>query len=210
MLGTTILEERKSKFNGNIRVLETWGMGTYIQAEGLTQSGGIVEEIWKSTLKKISHQPLTINNCLILGFGGGTVAKLIRKQWPNAKIAGVDIDPVIVELGKKYLGLDETEVIIKITDAANLPNFPNHPNQKYDLVIVDLYNGDKFPAKFATENYIHLVRSLLARSGVVIFNRLRYKNKKEEAENFGRKLQKHFKKVEYYYPPANLMLICSN
>jgi len=207
MFGTKILEERKSKFNGDIKVIKTWGMGTYIQAGGLTQSGGIVEDIWKSTLRKIYNSQFTINNCLILGLGGGTLAKLIKKNWPEAKITGVDIDPIMIELGKKYLDLNSDGVKIIVADASNPSNFSN---QKYDLVIVDLYQGDKFPKEFATENYIHLVRTILSKSGIVIFNRLRYKNKKEEAEKFGKKLQKYFSKVDYYYPPANLMLICYN
>src|SRR3989344_1007167 len=116
MLGTKILEERKSKYNGQLRVVRTLGMGTYIQANGLTQSGGIVESIWRKTLKAISHKPLVISNCVILGLGGGTAAKLIRKYWPGAKITGVEIDPIMVELGKKYLDLSD-EIEIEIGDA---------------------------------------------------------------------------------------------
>lgn len=221
MIGTKILEERKSKHNGALRVVNTWGMGTYIQSDGLTQSGGIVESIWKSTLRHILHTKYDIQSVLILGLGGGTVAKLIRKNWPassnrgepDAKITGVDIDPIMIELGKKYLDLDKYNVDIKIADA--LYFLTHHSSLKsYDLVIVDLYNGDQFPKKFESENYIHLVRSLLARSGVAVFNRLyygnrhSYKGKKEEAEEFGKKLKKIFAHVEYFYPISNLMLVC--
>jgi len=203
MFLTKILEERKSKFNGDVRVVKTLGMGTYIQANGLTQSGGIVSTMWQSTLSKI-------RNVLILGLGGGTVAKLIRKNWPQAEITGIDIDPIMVELGKKYLDLDKLGVQVTVRDASNLSNLPNHPNQKYDLIIVDLYNGDKFPKKFETDNYIHLVSSLLARSGVAVFNRLYYKEKKIEAEEFGKKLNKVFKNVESFRPVSNIMYICTN
>ena len=94
LIGTKILEKRKSKYNGEIKVIRNLAFGTYIQAGGITQSGGIVEDFWKETLKKIKHQSLTINNCLILGLGGGSAAKLVRKFWPEAKITGVDIDRI--------------------------------------------------------------------------------------------------------------------
>jgi spermidine synthase len=218
MLGTKILETRKSKYNGVLRVVKTWGIGTYIQAEGLTQSGGIVETIWRTTLKNISHnkslakseldKSLIINHCLILGLGGGTVAKLVRKYWPDAKIVGVDIDPVMVELGKKYLDLDKQNVQILISDASNPPNTPNLP-KTYDLVVVDLYQGDKFPKVFGTKNYIQLVGSLLASRGTAIFNRLYYGDKKKEAAiAFGKKLEKVFNSVEVYYPITNVMFLC--
>lgn len=202
MIGTKILETRKSKYNGALRVVSTWGMGTYIQSDGLTQSGGIVESIWKSTLRHIRHT--NIQSVLILGLGGGTVAKLINKTWPMAKITGIDIDPVMVELGKKYLGLDELSIKIHIGDAAQYTKY-DIPHTKYDLVIVDLYNGDKFPQKFEQEKFIKKI----SENKMVIFNRLSYKGKKEAAENFGHIVEKFFTKVEVFRPVTNLMFISS-
>jgi spermidine synthase len=211
MLGTKILEERISKYNGEIKVVKTLGFGTHIQAEGLTQSGGIVETIWKSTLKRIVNCKLKIKNCLILGLGGGTVAKLIRKNWPEAKITGIDIDSVMIELGKKYLNLNEYKVDILIADASNLSNLsnlPNWPNSKFDLIIVDLYQGDKYPEKFETDNFIKLVRCHLTSFGVVVFNRLYYGEKRPQTVKFGNNLKKIFSNVEWFYPEANLMFVC--
>ena len=206
MFGTKILEERKSKFNGELKVVRALGLGTYIQAGNLTQSGGIIESMWRNTLKRINSEVLIINNCLILGLGGGTVVKQIHKNWPEAKTTGVDIDPVIVELGKKYLKLDDSLVNIKICDAFNfVSNYTLHPI-RYDLVVVDLYVGDKFPKKFESEKFI----KSLTKNKLVIFNRLYYKDKKIEAENFGIKLKKVFKNVEEFTPLVNLMYICYN
>jgi spermidine synthase len=219
MLGTKVLEERESKYNGHLKVAQSLGFGTYIQAEGLTQSGGIVEEIWKQTLKFLNRKQslaksefgksLIVNHCLILGLGGGTVAKLIRKNWPDAKIIGIDIDPVMIELGKRYLGLDQIDVEIKIGDALEIIQKSKVKSRKFDLIIVDLYQGDKYPEKFETENYIHLVGSLLSRGGVAIFNRLYYGDKRPETVKFGNKLHKIFSNVEWFYPEANLMFLCS-
>lgn len=208
MFGTKILEERKSKYNGNVRVLRSFGMGVYIQSDGLTQSGGIVETIWGQTLRFLNHKSLIINHCLVLGLGGGTVAKLIRKKWPGAKITGIEIDPVMVELGKKYLNLDGSKVDIKIADAFQFVNHKSSIVNHYDLVIVDLYNGDGFPAEFETDYYIQLIRSVLASGGVAVFNRLYYGDKRPSAVKFGKVLEKKFTKVDWFYPEANLMFIC--
>ena len=115
MLGNKILETTKSSFNKDIKVVSTFGVGTYIQAGGITQSGGVVKTIWKTALKNIGKEK--VKSCLILGLGGGTVAGLVRKKYPLAKITGVEIDPVMVALGKKYLGLERHGVDIKIADA---------------------------------------------------------------------------------------------
>lgn len=196
MFGTTILEKRESKYNGHLRVLRTWGMGTYIQAGGLTQSGGIVESIWKSTLKNVKGEE--IKSVLILGLGGGTLAKLLRKIYPNAKITGVEIDPIMIELGKKYLELDKYGIDIEIADANKFKL------GEYDLVIVDMYSGDNFPKEFESEEFL----KKLTKFKTVIINRLYYGDKRPDTVRFGNKLEKLFKKVTWFYPEANLMFIC--
>jgi len=209
MLGIKVLEERESRYNGHLKVSRSLGFGTYIQAEGLTQSGGIVETIWKQTINKVKSQKLKVRSCLILGLGGGTVAKPVRKNWPEVKITGIDIDPIMIELGKKYLKLNDYKVKIIVGDAFDFPNLSNHPNRKYDLIFVDLYNGEEFPEKFETENYIQLVRTVLSSRGMVVFNRTYYGDKRPKAVKFGNKLKKVFTNVEWFYPEANLMFICS-
>lgn len=210
MIGTKVLEEQKSEFNGNLCVVKTFGMGTYIQSEGLTQSGGIVKTIWKQTLNRLNHLTKKIfNNVLILGLGGGTVAKLIRKKYPNAKITGVEIDPIMIELGKKYLDLDKTGVDIKNVDAQEFLTKGAPSVTKYDLVVVDLYNGSEFPKQFEEEKYIKLIKNILQKNGLIIFNRLYYGDKRPDTVKFGRSMEKVFSKVIWFYPEANLMFICT-
>lgn len=200
MLGTTILEERESKYNGHLKVVRTWGMGTYIQAGGLTQSGGIVESIWRSTLRQIRNSKFEIRNILILGLGGGTLAKLLRKKYPVAKITGVEIDPLMVELGKKYLDLDKYNIDIQIKDT-NKFKFG-----KYDLVVVDMYAGDNFPKEFESEIFLNKLKNFKT----VIINRLYFGDKRPDTVRFGKRLEKVFKKVTWFYPEANLMFICES
>ena len=189
------MEERRSKYNGDIKVVKTLGMGTYIQANGLTQSGGVIEIIWKQTLRKIKNEKLKIKKCLILGLGGGTAAKFIRKYWPEARITGVEIDPAMIELGRKYLDLKDVQ--IKMQDAYNFDA------GGYDLVVVDLYCGDKFPKKFENEKFL----KKLTKNKLVVINRLYFGDKRKDAVKFGEKLRKIFDKVEYFYPEVNAVFI---
>ncbi|HBR71951.1 MAG TPA: hypothetical protein DEA27_04110 [Candidatus Moranbacteria bacterium] len=137
-------------------------------------------------------------NILILGLGGGTVSKLLRNKYPDAKITGVEIDPLMIELGKKYLDLDKYDIDIQIADAFV---FLKNNRKKYDLVIVDTYLGDKV---------VEIARSDLAINGVTIFNRLYYGDKRPDTVRFGNRLEKIFKKVTWFYPEANLMFLCYN
>lgn len=202
--GTTILEKTHSKINGDIKVIRDFTWGTYIKVGGLTQSGGILTKVWQETLKQILTKKPHIKNCLILGLGGGSAAKLVAQYWVGAKITGVDIDEKMVNLGKKYLGLDKIDINIKIEDAYTFVN------SKYDLILVDLYCGDKFPEKFEEKKFLDSIKNLLNNNAIAIFNRLYGGEKRSSAIKFAAELEKIFKKVEYFYPQANLELICYN
>jgi len=139
MLGLKILEEVTSPINGKVSVVKSLGLGTYIQVENLTQSGGVVYDVWRDTLKEIKNLKLEIKNCLILGLGGGSAATLVQKYWPNSKITGVDIDPIMVEMGKKYMGLTGVEAIIEDAEKFLLTISRQPSTIKYDLVLVDTY-----------------------------------------------------------------------
>jgi len=212
LTGTKVLEEVESPINGKIAVTRSLAFGTYISVGGLTQSGGVLKNIWKKTLKKVHSSPFIVHRCLILGLGGGTAGKLVNEFWPEAKITGVDLDPVMVELGRKYLKLDEIGIDVVIGDAWDYVrvNSKSNSKRKYDLVLVDLYVGDNFPEKFESPEFIKIAGSYLADGGIAVFNRLYYGEKRREATRFLKTLEKVFKKVDVVYPEANIMFLCKN
>lgn len=207
--GVTVLEEVTSPVNGKISVVKSLGLGTYFQVGDLTQSGGIVYEIWRTTLKKIKSKVSEPGSILILGLGGGNCAKLSRKLWPFGQITGVDFDEVIVNLGKKYLGLGDVNADIVVSDAYEFIEKSVTEKKEYDLVIVDLYVGQEFPVVFESDIFLQNIDKVLSRNGVAVFNRLYFADKRPRTVKFGNNLEKIFGKVEYFYPEANVMLICN-
>ena len=216
LTGSKVLLECDSKYNGHLVVKRDLAWGTYIQADGLTQSGGVVGSIWKNVFRKLPNSSFIVHNSLVLGLGGGTIAKLLMEKWhasvgpgrgkPKVKITGVEIDPLMVALGEKYLGLDTKNIEVVIGDAYGYTK--KSKGKKFDLLFVDLYCGDEFPKKFEEKRFLEQVKSLLAKGGVAVFNRLYYDRKRSEAVKFGNKLERIFPKVEWVYPKANLMFIC--
>ena len=158
------IEVRVSRFNGKV---EVWRYGNQIslRVDGLTQSGGLMEEIWEKAMKVVYSQQLSVNRILILGLGGGTATKVAKKYWPQAQITGVDIDPVMVELGKKYLGLKGAKIII--SDAVK---FVEETEEQFDGILVDVYQGRKIPKAVQTQGFINKLKKL---GKWIIFNRLK-------------------------------------
>ena len=220
LTGTRVLEVAESPINGKIEVIQSLVFGKHIRVEVLTQSGGVIIDVWKKTLKKVKSQKSKVKRCLILGLGGGSAAKLVKKIWPEAIITAVELDPKMVELGRKYLRLNEIELNVEIADAFEFCKIQAQRGQKFDLILTDVYVGYEVPKKLESENYIQLVGRLLsesrdsssrglARDGIAVFNRLYSKERRPQANEFGKKLGKIFSKVTAVYPEANIMFLCS-
>lgn len=224
LAGRRVLVEIDSPYNGKITVVRELIWGTYIKAGGLPQSGGLAKDIWKKSLKTVrkltkNSPPKTI---LILGFGGGGIAQIVRTFWPKCRIYGVDIDPDMVRLGREHLGWEKTNSEVYIIDAnvfidRLLSNKvddlkplvgKNSLVTKFDLVCVDMYVGDGVPEKFNSAHFAKKVKDITKEGGIAVFNRLYGSDNREAAYGFKKKLDKVFPDIVTVYPEANVMYIC--
>lgn len=204
--GFRLLNEVHSSVNGQLRVVSDLTWGVHIMGGGLTQSGGVAHQVWLEALKRAKSKNKNVKRALILGLGGGSIAQIISSLWEGSSIIGVDIDPVIVDLGKKYLGLDKVNPEIIIGDAKD---YLLKSNQDFDLICIDTYQGDVFPEKFESKEFVDLVSNHLSKDGMAIFNRLYYADKRKLADRFEKVLRDTFGNVEGVYPQANVLYICS-
>lgn len=179
------LEKVNSSFNGEIKVIKQFGH-IAVWVEGFEQSGPIVEKLWKQSINLL--KPLTSAEILILGLGCGVVAKLLSAHIPNASLTGVEIDPLMIKIGKKYFALDKIPNLEII--CADAKKFTG--KQKFDVIIIDLYKGSKFAKEFLEDNFLSNVSNLLTSEGTAIFNCLTFGKNKEECEEFESKLKRHF------------------
>lgn len=154
------VETVTSKHNGQIKVVKNRGEYS-VWVGGFEQSGNFyVQKIWKKKLDTISRN---IKSVLILGLGCGTVAGIVGQKWPKAKIVGVEIDPVMIGLGKKYFGLGRISSLKIVNQDAR--DFIKSTNRKFDLILVDAYIGNK-------KKNIVVPQGFLNKGGVMITNKL--------------------------------------
>jgi len=208
-----VLEKVYSPISGEIEVIEEFGKRR-MEIGGLTQSGGIVEKIWKKALMKIRNSKFEIRNCLILGLGAGTAAKMVSNfKFPTSeiRIVGVEIDPEVIRLGKKYFGLGEIRNLkIVIKDAKEYLHRPFNrlTGELFDLILVDLYQGRKIPEDCQSEKFLGSLKRLKEPKGQVIFNRLYSWEERAKTERFKEKCQQIFDEVRVKRVICNLMVFC--
>lgn len=198
-----VVETVNSPINREIKVISVFGRNS-ISVDNLTQSGPIVESLWRLALKNVTHYKLHVTRILLLGVGGGSVIKVARGYYPNAEITGVEIDKKMIDLGKEYFGLDRYHAKIILEDAFN---FAKKEQKNYDLICIDLLIGRRVPKKLSSEEFFKDIKRLLNNYGEVIINQLRLK-KQEKNTDFLKVLREVFDKVEIKKPLINALIYC--
>jgi spermidine synthase len=106
-------------------------------------------------------------NALIVGLAGGTSAHSLLATYPALHIDGVEIDPKVLELARKYFALDDPRLQTYAEDGRY---FLETSDKTYDLVALDAYRQPYIPFHLATREFFELVDRHLSEHGVVVVN----------------------------------------
>ena len=112
--------------------------------------------------------PPQLSRVLMLGLGGGTISAYLGRFLPDATIDVVEIDPAVVNTAKTYFGIRETARVRYLEGDGRV--FLNRHKERYDLVLVDAYQGGSVPFHLLTKEFYTLLKAHLAPGGAATFN----------------------------------------
>ena len=104
----------------------------------------------------------------ILGNAGGTTARALGVYYPDARVDGVELDPAVSRVGRRFFGMGENPRLT-VHDADARP-FLRSTAERYDLIVIDAYRQPYVPFYLATREFFRLVRDHLRPGGVVALN----------------------------------------
>lgn len=193
-LFTKTLFSGHSPHNGEVKVVESFGERRLIAA-GYTQSrslnkDGLTGAYWDGFIRNIPDLGKD-SRVLILGLGGGTIAKLLTKRFGPIAIDGIEIDPLMVELGQKYLNFTEKNVKIIYSDALK---YLNEARYKYDLIAVDLFAHGDVAVGAESEAFFKKVKQVLNKDAVVVVNKIF--SGREQLQSYVDFIEKVFNKTD--------------
>ncbi len=199
-----IIFETDSELNGRIRIVDVGStrkmvVGNTIQSIN-PDSPACPKLYWGQMSDSIKERFTDIQNILILGLGGGTLAHLLSRAYPDVNITSVEYDEVMIQLAKEYFYVDKipNHKIIH-EDALRIVVEPEENDitpSSLDLVVVDVLNGDKYPDLGKTGNFISAVKRLIRPGGHVVFSRIYTEFFQEEVNIFVDSLENYFSEVE--------------
>jgi len=108
---------------------------------------------------------------LIVGLGGGTLVHAFQRLAPDAEIDAVEIDDAVVQVARKYFGLESgPRTRISVEDGRVFVKRAQRRGEKYDLIVLDAFDHEYIPEHMLTREFLIEVRSLLSDRGVLAGN----------------------------------------
>ncbi len=150
----------------NMRLLIT-GPGGYQSGISTSNPNELIfwyPQIMASAVEKAPKK----DNILILGGGAYTIPRYLAKEYPDSKIDVVEIDPELVNISAEHFYYTKSENVNHI--AADARSFINNTQNKYDIIIVDVYSDSSVPFTILTKEYGQGIKRASSSNTVILAN----------------------------------------
>lgn len=173
--------KRNSAINKTLEV--TWNNGQLVlDSKSTNYSYGSLQRILRKGLHYIGFERIKkFENVLVLGVAGGSVIKTLANEIGfKGRITGVELDADIITIANDYFNLNEIPNLTLINDDAF--EFVLKTKEKYDLIIIDIFQDTVMPNFLFEEFFINRINFLLKIDGFILFNTMTL-NKKDKERN---------------------------
>ncbi len=165
-----VVERVHSPVSGWVEVWLAYGRYELNTSE-VNYSFGELHRVFQDTFAQLKVGESAPQRVLLLGLGAGSVVQLLREIGVQAPITAVELDPVVVTLGKKYFGLGSWQDL-EVLEGVDAVDWLPKQKERYDLVIIDLFVGAKVPANASDPVFFEAVKESLNSGGLMLWNRL--------------------------------------
>ena len=140
---------------------------------------------------------------LILGLGGGTIARLLHARFGPLPIVAVDDDANVLAFAAAELSeLPGLELVQ--ADAFEWTDEAVERGERFGLACVDLFRADAMPPEVTRRPFLRALKRLLAPRGLAIFNVFADRR----TENRVHRLERVFRVLERRQVGDNVVVCC--
>lgn len=105
---------------------------------------------------------------LLIGMGGGSIASELNNMGFQLDI--VEIDPRMFSIAKEYFAFDPRGVREFVDDGRHFIQSVQSATDKYDLVVIDVCNGEVQPNHMFTQGSCRELKNILSPDGLILIN----------------------------------------
>ena len=104
----------------------------------------------------------------MVGYAGGTVGRAYGTFWPDVNVQGIELDPEVTSVGRRYFGLaDNPRVRVAAADGRT---YLEQHTGRYDAIFLDAFRQPYIPFYLTTQEFWSLAISRLQPGGIVMAN----------------------------------------
>ncbi|MGC8863645.1 MAG: spermidine synthase [Armatimonadota bacterium] len=113
-----------------------------------------------------------MRRALVIGLGGGDVARRIETCYPDIVMDVVEIDPAVVRIAKKYFFWKPSRNVTAYTmDGRTFLGLHIARHRKpYDWIVLDAFDDDYVPFHLTTVEFCSVLKRALSPNGVLAIN----------------------------------------
>lgn len=124
----------------------------------------------------------TVRRVLMLGVGGGAAIHLLRAWCPGVHVTGVELNPVHLQLARRFFALKGRDITLVEADAGVFVG--QYQDEPFDLVIEDLFSGrNGMPDRVfaANRQWCQALGRLVNADGALVLNTVSQRQLRESA-----------------------------
>ena len=123
---------------------------------------------YTQTMAEIVAEAPKKDRMLMLGGGVFTLPEHLARTYPASQVDVVEIDPELEKIAKNHFNYTAPPNVRAIAEDAR--TYARGTTQKYNVVLIDVFNEQTTPFSVSTREFAHELADLLAPGGVVVVN----------------------------------------
>lgn len=151
-----------------LRLNEGQGMHSMYHPTQLGFNGPWEQVLAAPFFNPAPYNPDDVKSLAIVGLAAGTTARQAAAVYgEDIAIDGIEIDPLIVDVGRKYFAMDMPNLNVIVQDGRwGLA----HSRSRYNIISVDAYRPPYIPWHLTTREFFQEAYDHLAQDGVLVIN----------------------------------------
>jgi spermidine synthase len=158
------MAEYTSEHSGQLELIMHRGQ-LLLDTQSANYSYGNLHHVMQAGISHAIAKGIDCKKALILGFGAGDAAAILRKNYLNTQIDGVELDPVVINIYQQHF----TNVGAQLHQGGALEYLESN-ELKYDIIICDVFINLGKPSFTQTTEYYSLIKKALTTEGIFMQN----------------------------------------
>jgi spermidine synthase len=116
------------------------------------------------------------DDVLMIGLGGGSIAKFIHRRMPTTRLCAVEIRKEVVAAARSFFSLPEDDRRLSVMVGDGARYMPEHPASA-DVILLDGFENGRQPRELCSQSFYDAAYEALRPQGVLVVNFMAFDKK---------------------------------